>query len=596
MKTLKIHLSCIYLMMGCFGVTGWADAPRVLMIGDSNTQIGYIFKGLREAIARDYGDGGAGYISCNPEGAGGAPAGFVMWVDSAWQRYDMHTNGVPLTPPHLAPDGLWVETTNTGAIALSRFKGTGSDLYWLSQPGGGSFSVSMDSVLLTNIATAGSGMICSVWRGPDLPYGAHTVTVTSISGKVTLLGVDARVEAGGVGTRAVAHKWGNATSTTRDFLDIETNVMRSVLQALSPNIVAILLGTNDSQIDSRTAVDFKANLIALTQRIQAALPGVQVVVISTFETWYSLQQGILPQYVATSFPEAAQSTGAIFWNMYSWFGPFQASRMLDDNHVNGVAGPVIGEALYAQIKSRLLGVTNGPSCHLKLDETVGTFALDAGGNGAYNLVTGATSWVSAHLGNGLAVSPAPEGYVTISNPPVLDDIQEGDYSISVRFKSLSIPAGTNTDCMAYGIVMKAGYHTGLMYYTNGLAAMIHYLSNDVPTGAWSSGVVSTGVFHHLVGVVSRSTGRIRIYVDGVCAPGGGRLRPAVPHGNLAGSPGVWGPHRLMALTIDSLRTGWRMMCGSTTGRSRVTRCMKSIRNPFQRCELATFPFPLQTFQ
>lgn len=358
--------------------------PRILLIGDSNTEIGYIHAGLRDAAAADYGAGGSGYLPCNEDRLGQLPSGFFIDNDANWQKYDMYATS-RLTPPHPAPDGNWAECTNVGATTTIRFTGTAMDLYWRAESGGGTFSISMDGVSVTNIAATNSFKACRARRGNAMTAGPHTAVVAVVSGRVSLLGVDARSETNGPLWRAATHKWGNGCASTFDYLNIETNVFRTALQELSPNIVAILLGTNDHNIDGRSEADFKANLIALVTRITNAIPGVKVMLVSTFETDTAAAHTLLPQYVATSYPEAAAATGAEYWDMSTWFGAYNAARMIDAYHVNSSYGAQIGQEMYNQIKSRILN-SAAPTSSVPTDITVANFSFERPdvANGTYS--------------------------------------------------------------------------------------------------------------------------------------------------------------------------------------------------------------------
>jgi hypothetical protein len=367
--------------------------PHILLIGDSNTEIGHIYGGLRDALAADYGPGGTGYRSCNEDKLGVSPAGFSLDNDANWQKFDMY-GSARLTPPHPAPDGNWAESATVGATTTIRFAGTALDLYWRAQPGGGTFSVAMDGVAITNIATAGAETACRAWRGDTLANGLHTAVVAVVSGNVALLGVDVRVETNGPLWRAAAHKWGNGSASTVDYQNVETNVLRSALKELSPDVVAILLGTNDHNIDGLSAAAFKANLIALMTRITNAVPGVNVMLVSTFETGTAPARTLLPQYLATSYPEAAAATGAEYWDMSTWFGPYDANRMLDPYHVNAVYGAQIGAEMYNQIKTRIISPT-APTNPVSADISVANFSFaspDVPNPGSY-ISDNVTGWV-----------------------------------------------------------------------------------------------------------------------------------------------------------------------------------------------------------
>jgi hypothetical protein len=329
------------------------SVKRVLQIGDSNTEIGYITNGLRNSIIDDLGDQGTGYYPLNAARTGAAyntlPAGFSITNDASWQQLDMH-NGTRLTAPHWAPDGNWIESSTANATTTVQFNGTGLDIYWLARSSGGSFSVTVDGVPNSTVNTNDSATSTKRTRITGLASGNHTVLLKVVSGNVALLGVDAMKGSTLDGDRSVVHKFGNGWAATEDYLAIDTGVLQSAMALLDPTDVCIVLGTNDHNNDNRSPPDFQTNMETLIGRIQTALPSAKIWVVSTFET--DTTQGkttLLPNYVATSFPGAATATSSSYWNMHGWFGAYNAGRMLDAFHCNSTSGASIGQELYRNL-------------------------------------------------------------------------------------------------------------------------------------------------------------------------------------------------------------------------------------------------------
>jgi hypothetical protein len=107
-------------------------------------------------------------------------------------------------------------------------------------------------------------------------------------------------------------------------------------------------------------------------------------------------------------------------------------------------------------------------------------------------------------------------YIEIPNSATLENIQEDDYTIEAWFNADQVPPGVEPAYDAdYGIVIRQGYHSGLFYNFNGSFPMGHYLTGNVWEGADSGSVFSAGAWHHLVGVVSRTFGFTKVYINGV---------------------------------------------------------------------------------
>jgi len=155
-----------------------------------------------------------------------------------------------------------------------------------------------------------------------------------------------------------------------------------------------------------------------------------------------------------------------------------------------------------------------------MNERNGTTLSDSSGLTNTGVFAGAPIWTNGVQGDGLLLNPGDgtEDYVTTANAASLENLQEGNYSVTAWFKPLSLPPGSGSQNNAhYGIIMKKGYNLGLEYDNQGKFIMDHWLTGNVGAAAGSSASFATGVFHHVVGVVDRSAGATRLYVNGALA-------------------------------------------------------------------------------
>ena len=319
----------------------------ILVIGDSNTEIGHITNGLNRVLQQVHGLCGMGYVCLHDKRTGALlPPLISITNDGGWAQMDMR-DVERLPPPYPSPDGNWIEGRRPGAVATIVFDGPAIDVYWLSQPGGGSIACTVNGEAHTVITTHAAKREVQSTRLRELGNGRHTLTLTAEHLPVTLLGVDIIGECHG--RRVICHKWGNAWSSTRDFLNIEDGILESGLRELDPAIVVILLGSNDHNLDGTGPEQFKSQLLALIRRVQTAQPGVRILLTSTYEGNSTPSRVMLPQYRATAYPQAARETGVAYWDMAAWFGPFDQRRMLDDGHCNEEAGHSIAVEMHAQL-------------------------------------------------------------------------------------------------------------------------------------------------------------------------------------------------------------------------------------------------------
>lgn len=108
--------------------------------------------------------------------------------------------------------------------------------------------------------------------------GAQTLELEVVSGTCTLCGVNWKSAASGV----VWHKLGATGSRASQWAAVNNAQWQAGLQALAPNLVTIMLGTND-QGGNRTAIQFATDIGTIIDRVKATLPLADIFVIMPCE-------------------------------------------------------------------------------------------------------------------------------------------------------------------------------------------------------------------------------------------------------------------------------------------------------------------------
>lgn len=348
------------LLIATFPLSIKSAGLSVLVIGDSNTENGFITLALADTLRRHFGVDtmGTGYIPLDSsfyELRYKRVPGVTVVYPNTWTLFDMFEGSRLAAKPYLSPNGQWLRSSAVNSIAAVIFPGNGVDVYWLASSTGGSFSITIDNAVKATVNTTGRNDVQKT-TVTGLTAGQHTMQfkVTSLpaSGSVTLLGFDALKDLAGQTKRSVVHNWGNGYVASVDFLNIDSTIFATGLQQLDPDIVVVLLGTNDHLQDSRSAADLKTNLKAILNRIKAAGFTSKILLVSTFMTDNSSGSTFVPQYRATSWPQAASETGVQYWDMSSWYGALNSALMMDGNHCNAAGGRKIAVEMLNQILAR----------------------------------------------------------------------------------------------------------------------------------------------------------------------------------------------------------------------------------------------------
>ena len=146
------------------------------------------------------------------------------------------------------------------------------------------------------------------------------------------------------------HKWGRGYATSTNFLDVDSSIFQSALQILQPEVVVLLLGTNDHNITGTGSAGYAANMTSLAARVRQALPAARLLMVSTVDSGVGRSQRLRQSYLGV-LPAVAAASGAAYWDMATWFGPLKDNKDLapDGLHVNEAGGAKIAAQLELEI-------------------------------------------------------------------------------------------------------------------------------------------------------------------------------------------------------------------------------------------------------
>jgi hypothetical protein len=358
-KIILVMFCCIFVT----AVFAKKEGMSVVIIGDSNTEQGFLPRFLSDSLLAYVGSPastGTGYIPIKSnflELNNNLIPGVTISYQNTWTLMDMFEGTRLQKKPYLSPNGFWTVSSTVGAGASVTFPGNGVDVYWLSDTNGGKFSITIDNVAKDTLDTKGSrGVQKTIIRG--LNSGSHTMLLKVISvpssGNVTLLGFEGHNDIAGIAKRSVVHNWGNGYCASIDFVNIDSVIFTTGLQKLAPDVVAVLLGTNDDLQDNRNAADFETNMIVILNRIKAAGFEGKILLISTYTTHANGDHDeLVPQYRTISLPGAAKATGVEYWDMSTWFGDNDAQYLYFDGcHCWDVCGKRIAPEFLRQLINR----------------------------------------------------------------------------------------------------------------------------------------------------------------------------------------------------------------------------------------------------
>ncbi|MBN2529579.1 MAG: hypothetical protein JXR76_24535 [Deltaproteobacteria bacterium] len=156
--------------------------------------------------------------------------------------------------------------------------------------------------------------------------------------------------------------------------------------------------------------------------------------------------------------------------------------------------------------------------HWPLDETSGTFATDASGNGRDGTLSGDPVWQPAagQIEGALSLDgyQGALDYVALPSVPAFDNLQTSSYTLSAWVRPNSQPQGTaaGDNGFGYAIIIKPGGHTGLWYRNDLSFVATHYFDGSFVE--LDSGPHAVGQFYHVAAVMDLDVRKYILYVNG----------------------------------------------------------------------------------
>jgi len=282
----------------------------IAMIGDSWTHAATRYSGaVASTLKTAFGDAGAGWTGFG-WGFGGASNGWSGGNGSASSdmaialsaNWSTHYNS------SVSPDIADIYTSTAAAKITATFSGSGNIsavyLYYIAG-GSGIVRYRWNAGAWTTLdISAGSGLLTSSLA--SVPTGTWTLEIENVSGTTTICGLDVQKTADGVRV----HKLGGTGSASSSWTAVNAAYWQAGLTALAPNLVTILLGTNDQGV-SMTAATYRTNIQTMITRIRAALPVADIALIMPCEN-----QRVANTYAMSVYAKEAYELAAI--NNCAW--------------------------------------------------------------------------------------------------------------------------------------------------------------------------------------------------------------------------------------------------------------------------------------
>jgi hypothetical protein len=340
------------------------DHVRIGVIGDSNLTRDFLTGEMRRNLQQKYGDAGHGFVSPI------RPWAWYQHMDvrhgydkGGWKIFAISTNhapdkayGVSGIAGESKGKGLkaWVET----AKADSPIGKTASHfgIFYLKQPGGGTFRVEADGKLIKELDSTGSSLEPAYFQF-QLPDAKHRVEVVASTDKpVRVLGMTLEREKPGIIVDSYGIGGAHYFGMTYD----NDAVLQGMMKLRRNNLLMFWLGTN-THFGEKNPVSIKK----LIDARRAAIPNLPILIVSPPDHVKNLadghSDGVNIRYVARLQKIAVENKVA-YWNMRESMGGnfamgrFKTSGLSNDlYHLNRKGSDYIGRRLQRALWKDFMG-------------------------------------------------------------------------------------------------------------------------------------------------------------------------------------------------------------------------------------------------
>jgi lysophospholipase L1-like esterase len=292
---------------------------RVLHYGDSPTTADSITADVRRLFQARFGDAGHGFLLIAKPWA---------WYGHSGVTLEAHGWKIEPASQSRAPDGFHGlggvsfrgETGAMSRVTLPDDRHTSAIVYYLAQPGGGTFQVHADEKLLTEVNTAADEKK-PAFAEFALPAGTQTIELRVTSGGVRLFGYRFDKDGPGVEYSSLGVNGAQVQMVVRYF---EIGQWTAALQHEDPDLVVLNYGTNESIFPAYIEKQYPDELRTVIARIRQALPRASLLVMSPMDR--GVMEGgeiVTPAALEKLIEvqrEIAAETGCAFFNTFEAMG------------------------------------------------------------------------------------------------------------------------------------------------------------------------------------------------------------------------------------------------------------------------------------
>ncbi|MDX8253713.1 SGNH/GDSL hydrolase family protein [Acinetobacter pittii] len=267
--------------------SGITDQLRVVLAGDSWAEHSTIATELKTILQTAYGEAGSGWINLGAER--NMLDGITITYGSGWTVNDLDSTSAAF-PYGCGPDGFTRTSTTAGSTITLANLTKGDQLTVFFGNTGGIFSYTINGVETNVTASSAKKVQISL-------NNSTSVILKVISGTICFFGMHLRKT---TGSGVEFNKVGNGNSTGQDYLKISPAGQAEVSSFLNPDVLIIILGTNDYR-RGHSVANFQAGIMAMIDGFKSASPNCAVILVAPAQTSVASPPIPLVNFVEAAF-------------------------------------------------------------------------------------------------------------------------------------------------------------------------------------------------------------------------------------------------------------------------------------------------------
>ncbi|MCP4605603.1 MAG: hypothetical protein GY847_34630 [Proteobacteria bacterium] len=352
---------------------------RILHYGDSHTAADFLSTVLRRALQKRFGDGGRGFVFLGKPWRSYMPKDVETSARGHWETRRILMAAKPeRLDGRYGLGGVAVDATKpTSAIRVSTMRGSGFgnrmssfDIFFMEQPGGGSFTVNLDGKHMKTVKTA-RRRIGSGFFQLEMDEGIHEVEVKlKGDGKVRLFG--AVLESDGPGV--VYDTLGINGAFFYTPLRWDASLLEEQVARRDPDLIITMYGANEADSRNLTPLIYARRVKKTLSRLRAGAPNAACLMLGPLDRKMPSPVGDEPtqlDWIIDVQNDVADEVGCAFLDMQELMGGPGSHKLWrtrglaqqDGIHLTVSGYRVLGEMLAKQILDayeRYLEETNNP--------------------------------------------------------------------------------------------------------------------------------------------------------------------------------------------------------------------------------------------